>query len=241
MVLVFIHGAGSNSDFWREQEPAFPDAHFPNLPGHTAARDTSRGEGKQSIEEYADWVERYVNIAKLGGVVLVGHSMGGAIALSLALRHPTWLSALVLTNTGARLSVLPELLDALRKDYPAAVDMIVDLGFAPQQEPLTYKQRLRRNGIRRTLLRTPQPVTLGDYEAATHFDVTRQLGEIHIPTLCIAGAEDRLVPSLYSEHLHSGLKNSQLKIIEGAGHMLPLEKPAEYNSAVEQFASSVRR
>ena len=43
MVLLFVHGAGSNRDFWREQERAFPDAHFPNLPGHTASRDAYRG------------------------------------------------------------------------------------------------------------------------------------------------------------------------------------------------------
>ena len=119
--------------------------------------------------------------------------------------------------------------------------MIVELGFAPQEEPLTYKQKLIRNGVRRQLLRTPQSVTLGDYEAVTHFDVSRRLNEIRVPSLCIAGSEDRLVPSLYTEHLHAGLKNSQLTIIEGAGHMLPLEKPAEYNEAVEQFTSKVGR
>jgi len=240
MVLVFLHGAGSNRDFWREQQKAFPDAHFPDLPGHTAAHDTSRGEGKQSIDEYADWVERYISIAKLRDVALVGHSMGGAVALSLALRRPRWLSALVLTCTGARLPVLPDLLELLRTDYPAAVDMIIDLGFAPQQEPLTYKQKLLRNGMHRQLLRTPQAVTLGDYEAASRFDVTDRLGEIRLPARCIAGSEDRLVPPIYTERLNKGLKKSQLRIIEGAGHMLPLEKPEEYNGAVEEFVSSLR-
>lgn len=239
-VPIFIHGAGSNRDFWREQQAAFPAGHYLNLPGHTAARDTSRGEGKQSISEYADWVDRYASIAGLRDAVLIGHSMGGAIALSLALRRLPWIHALVLVGTGARLPIPGELLQMLRENYHAAVDYIVERSFAPDTgELMTYAKRARRNGVRRQLLRTSPQVTLGDYLACAQFDVTSRLNDIRLPALCMVGSEDRMVAPLYSEHLHAGIKGSRLEIVEGAGHMLPLENPEEFNRFVSEFLEAV--
>jgi pimeloyl-ACP methyl ester carboxylesterase len=180
-------------------------------------------------------VEAYIREHGLSEVILNGHSMGGAIALTLALRRPRWLKGLVLTGTGARLRVSPKLLELLRGDYPAAVEMIVQESLSPLLEPLTYKQRIRRNGLRRHILRTPQMVTLNDYEACDRFDVMARVGEIAVPTLCIVGSQDRMTPPKYSEYLHSQISGSQLAIIEGAGHMLPLEKPEEYNRNVLEF------
>jgi pimeloyl-ACP methyl ester carboxylesterase len=239
--LVFVHGAGSNRDFWHGQRPAFPEAHYLNLPGHTEACDRSgAGEGIRSVEEYADWVAGYIEARALNSVVLNGHSMGGAIALTLALRRPAWLSAIVLTGTGARLRVLPRLLDLLRVDYPAAVDLIVEQSFArsPGGE-LTYAQRAHLNGTRRQLLRAPQEVTLGDHEACDRFDVMSQVSEITLPTLCLVGAQDRRTPPKYSEYLHSNIKGSCLEVVEAAGHMLPLEQPEEYNRRLSEFLSAV--
>src|SRR5207244_3712195 len=120
--------------------------------------------------------KRVPAIPGTASVVLNGHSMGGAIALTLALRRPAWLRAIVLTGTGARLRVLPRLLELLRTDYPAAVDLIVEQSFAPPPPGgLTYAQRAQRNGTKRQLLRTPQAVTLGDYEACDRFDVMPRL------------------------------------------------------------------
>jgi pimeloyl-ACP methyl ester carboxylesterase len=270
--LVFIHGAGSNADFWHEQHGAFPSAHYLNLPGHQSLlplqvqspRSKAQGSRGQTsiptsssehssevaihlpgsdsqsgisywIEDYASWVESYIGEHGLSEVILNGHSMGGAIALTLALRQHGWLRGLVLTGTGARLRVSPELLHLLRTDYPAAVEMIVQQSLPPLQEPLTYKQRIRRNGIRRHILRTPQCVTLNDYEACDRFDVMAHMGRIAVPTLCIVGSQDRMTPPKYSDYLYSRITGSQLAIVEGAGHMLPLEKPEEYNRCMLEF------
>jgi pimeloyl-ACP methyl ester carboxylesterase len=167
--------------------------------------------------------------------------MGGAITLTLALRHPPWLRAIVLTGTGARLRVLPRLLELLRTDYPVAVDLIVEQSFAPPlSDELTYAQRARRNGTRRQLLRTPQAVTLGDYEACNRFDLISRVGEIQLPTLCIVGAQDLMTPPKYSQYLHEQIAGSRLEVVEGAGHTLPLEQPEEYNRRLADFLLAVR-
>lgn len=245
--LIFLHGAGSSREFWHEQRAAFPEAHHLNLPGHSEARDrdsSSAGEGMRSISEYADWVEDYVGARHAsplhsypypGSVILNGHSMGGAITLELALRRPPWLRAIVLTGTGARLRVAPRLLELLRDNYPAAVDFIIEKSFAPASGLLTYRQRARINGVRRQMLRTPRQVTLQDYEACDRFDVMARLGEINVPALCIVGADDRMTPPNYTEYLHEKIENSHVQIINGAGHLLPFERPEEYNSVLAKW------
>jgi len=239
--LIFIHGAGSNADFWHWQRDAFPNAIYLNLPGHSGNYELRITNYElQTIASYADWLEVYVQNEGLANVVLNGHSMGGAITLTLALRHPTWLKAIVLTGTGARLRVLPRLLELLRIDYPAAVDLIVQESFAAPAGPLTYGQRARLNGTRRQILRTPQAVTSGDYEACNDFDVMDRVGEISLPTLCIVGAQDKMAPPRYSEHLHGKIAGSRMEVIEGAGHMLPMEQPEEYNRRLADFISSLK-
>jgi pimeloyl-ACP methyl ester carboxylesterase len=245
--IVFVHGAGSSSHFWHWQRPAFPDAHYLDLPGHgknahepspILGRGSSVVGRPSSVEDYADWVATYIETANLHDVILNGHSMGGAITLTLALRRPGWLRAIILTGTGARLRVSPTLLELLRTDYPAAVEAILQASFAPHTDPLTYAQKVRINGTRRQLLRMPQEVTPADYEACDRFDITERVHEITLPTLCIVGEQDAMTPGKYSQYLHDVIPGSQLRIIEGAGHMLPIEKPEEYNSTVAAFLES---
>ncbi|MDQ3706632.1 MAG: alpha/beta hydrolase [Chloroflexota bacterium] len=238
--LVFIHGAGSNAGFWHEQQAAFPGAHFLTLPGHFDPHTRQvAGEGMRSIGEYADWVEGYVSAAGLGRVVLNGHSMGGAIALTLALRKPDWLCGLVLTGTGARLRVDQQLLELLRGDYSAAIDFIIARSFADAGEPLTYTQKARLNGTRRQLQRTPQSVTLADYEACDHFDVMAGLDGVAVPSMCIAGARDEMTPPRYSEYLAARIPGAWLLVVGDAGHMLPLEQSQQYNAALAEFTGSL--
>jgi pimeloyl-ACP methyl ester carboxylesterase len=240
--LLFIHGAGSSADFWHWQRNAVPHGHYLDLPGHGrgAMADPAwqNGDPGTLIARYAAWVAAYVERAQLTEVVLNGHSMGGAITLTLALERPAWLRAIVLTGTGARLRVSPRLLGLLRTDYPAAVDAIIESSFAPLTTPLSYAQKVRRNGTRRQMLRTLREVAQADYEACDSFDVMERVGEIRLPTLCIVGDQDAMTPVKYSDYLHRSIHGSLLEVVNGAGHMLPLEKPDEYSRKISDFVGT---
>ena len=109
MKLVFIHGAGGVKDSWQYQVDHFPESEAVNLPGHT------EGEPCPSIEDYMKWLRGYILQQAYEDVVLVGHSMGGAIVQLYALEHPQELKAIILIGTGARLRVHPMFLSALEE------------------------------------------------------------------------------------------------------------------------------
>jgi pimeloyl-ACP methyl ester carboxylesterase len=241
---IFIHGAGSNAGFWHQQQSDFPNAVYLDLPGHLSPR----GGGIEAVQlsgddyslaGYSDVVARHIELEPGRGVVLVGHSMGGAVALELALRKPGWLRGLVLTNTGARLSVSNELLALLRTDYGAAVEWIVDHSFGAAYAPMSYAERIARNGTRRKLLRARPEVVLADYESCRDFDVRSRLSEILVPALVVVGEQDRLTPPHLGSELCEGLPNSTLHVVMGAGHMVPIEQLDTFNKVVREFFKSL--
>ncbi len=229
MVLLFIHGAGGGGDLWRNQTAYFPGSVAVDLPGHPT------GQGFHSIEDYGNWVRGYVYAREMAPVVLVGHSMGGAIAQCLAINHPEMLRALVLVSTGARLKVTPQIFQALEGDYEKAVDFMLGNSFGPEASPelLEETKKLR--------LRVPREVTRGDYQACDNFDVMDRLGAISIPTLIICGTADKMTPVKYCQYLLSHISGSKLEEIPGSGHNVMLEKPAEFNSALERFLSGLEK
>ena len=225
--LYLIHGAGGSKHVWQYQTAFFPGAVAISLPGHP------EGEGHRTIDAYAAWLHDLLLQRGEQQPVLVGHSMGGAISLLYALLYPQEVRALVLVSTGARLRVSPYLFETIGSDYEQAIRLMVDWAFAPGVKP-----RLREKSAE--MLRQVSPaVTHGDFEACNNFDVMQRVHEIQVPTLVICGTADRLTPVKYSEYLAAGIRRARLHLIEGAGHMVMLERPREFNRALQQFLDSL--
>lgn len=230
--LVLVHGAGGSADLWDPQLDGLADVArvvAPDLPGHGRAP----GRGKPSIAAYAQWLGAFLGTLRAGRAIVVGHSMGGAVAQALALRSPGRLAGLVLIGTGAKLRVLPRLVDLLRKRPPEAQSLLHDLAFAAAT-PRECGQAVDR------VLRQGAPlVTLGDYLACDRFDVRAELERIRLPTLVVAGAEDRLTPPKYSRFLADQIPGARLVEIPGAGHFPQLEQPRAVNAAIREFLAGL--
>ena len=226
-MLLFIHGAGGCAELWRHQTGYFSGSVAVDLPGHPV------GHGLQSIADYANWVRGYVHERGLAPVTLVGHSMGGGIAQWLAVNHPDLIRSLVLVSTGARLKVAPQVFQALDGDYDQAVDFMLGNSFGPESTPELLAE------VKRLRLLVPAEVVRGDFQACDRFDLMDRIADISAPTCIICGTADKMTPLKYGQFLLSRIPGSRLEEIPGAGHNVMLEKPAEFNAALESFLKEV--
>jgi pimeloyl-ACP methyl ester carboxylesterase len=227
--LVLIHGAGGSHLHWgpTTRRLSGRSVYAIDLPGHGH----SPGEGSESIAEYAEAVSSWLRQIGLERPVVVGHSMGGAIALSLALNLPESLGGLVLVGTSDHLPVNSTLLGMLERDetYRDAIDLVIRWSFSPAAEPRLVELSRKR------MLESPRSVIYGDFRACERYDVQGRLGEIRVPTLVICGAEDKMTPERNVRRLTQGISGSRFKIVQGAGHMVMLEKPSILDDAVQNF------
>jgi len=235
--LVLLHGAGGSRLNWPAELRRLGQACLPgvtvyalDLPGHGR----SGGEGRDAIEDYAADVIAFFDAIGIEQAAVVGHSMGGAIALTMALDSPERMTGLVLIATGARLRVAPSILEQISADFEAALDTITRYAWssdAPTNLVELGRERLRETG---------PDVLLSDLQACDRFDVMERLGEIDVPTLVVAGSTDRLAPVKYARHLSEYISDAQLAIVEGAGHMVILERPAKVADAIGEFLGHLK-
>jgi pimeloyl-ACP methyl ester carboxylesterase len=225
--VVFIHGAGGSHQHWLYQvrDLSRSSSYALDLPGHGR----SEGAGCNSISAYGDWIVAFLDAAGLEQAVLVGHSMGGAIAMDVVLRYPARVAGLALVATGARLRVAPAILEGIRQDKEATVRLIAEWSYGPE-----VTAEMVRLG-RRQMVETPVDVLYGDFAACDAFDVMGRLGEIETPTLVVCGTKDRMTPLKYSIYLLDQIPGATLHQVEGAGHMVMVEKPQAVVQPLEAF------
>jgi len=221
--LLFIHGAGGSHKIWEKQVGFFCNAIAVDLPGHCA------GIGKRAVDDYVKDVKKFCDEKGLRNVVLIGHSMGGAIAQKFALDYPEYLKAIVLVSTGAKLPVNPIIFEAIKRNYAEAIELIREFAFSKKAASDIKEMVLQE------MKNIGPEVVYGDFEACDKFNIMDRLKEIKTPTLIICALDDQLTPVKYSEYLKNNISNSKLEVIANAGHMVMQEKPKEFNEKLEKF------
>jgi pimeloyl-ACP methyl ester carboxylesterase len=227
--VVLIHGAGGNHLYWPTEARRLPGyrVYALDLPGHGK----SAGCGQQTISAYVAAVLSWLEAMGQYRAVFVGHSMGAAIALMLAIQSPERTSGLGLVGAGARLRVNPMLLEytANPTTFYKAVEMVTAWSFGPSADARLVELALRR-------MREARPSVLhGDLLACAGFDVTEQIGDVCQPTLVICGADDRMTPTRDAQFLAGMIPGAQIEIIPNAGHMVMLEQPQAVAAALAAF------
>lgn len=232
--LVFLHSSGLNAKMWHKQVEGLQDVANTvalDLPGHGG----SDGPGLDSMPAYAAVVADFIREIKAPRPVPCGLSIGSAIVLQLLLDYPASAVAGVLIGSGARLRVTPQIFDLLEKDYAGYINLARNLSFSPQAgEDVTREI----TGIK---LSCSPEVAAGDFRACDKFDVMERLGEIKHRVLIISGGDDKLTPQKYADYLEKNIRLATRCHLEGAGHMMPNEKPDEVNQAIRSFLQSLER
>jgi pimeloyl-ACP methyl ester carboxylesterase len=231
--LLFVHGSGADHTVWGVQ--------LRRLKMFQVSALDLNGHGQSPLRSGEDVLATYIadTVAVLNELgppaFLAGHSLGGAVALSVALQFPEKIGALVLIGTGAKLRVLPEILQTIKSDFKSAVDLVVQMAFsgsAPEKFHTQARDQMLRNG---------PDALYRDFSGCDGFDVMARLGEINKPTLIICGREDRMTPVKYAEFLRDHIPNAQLQIIEGAGHMVMREAAEPVNQLIKAFKASISK
>jgi pimeloyl-ACP methyl ester carboxylesterase len=227
--LILIHGAGGSFLSWHPYLRRLADetVYTLDLPGHGE----SQGAGKNSIGEYAEDVLSFIEENQIQKPVLVGHSMGSAIALTLAIDVADKLSGLALLGAGAKMRVSPLILEKAKAPhtFSEAVALVNEYSFSPD----TSKDLLRLSS--ENMLKTNPQTLLGDFLACDSFDVMEQVASIRLPTLILCGTLDVMTQPKFSKFLAEQIPNARLHLIEKAGHMLALEQPEIVAALLKDF------
>lgn len=259
---LFIHGSALRTDVWHYQMTELTGRRlvFCDLRGH--GQSELRGEAAYSMETLSDDLAAVLDDIGAKELVIVGHSIGGMIALELCKRRPelldTPIKGLVLVNTtygpvtetliggGVGLARLERVarrpIDALgrqstRIERLRRLIKPSDLAFwAVAIMGLGPKASAKQiDFVFEMLSETPADVIFDLLRSYRDFDMTHHLGDVTVPTLVIGGTHDRITVPQASEHLAEHLPKAELKIFEDCGHMVMLERHDEFNAMLERF------
>ena len=191
-----------------------------DLPGHGSSPPLDPVvPPSELLERYRDIVAEFAEKMGLGKFVLVGHSMGGAVAQLFALDMGDRLAGLVLVATSGRLKVATMILQAIREQFQMLPQMIAAVGYSPTASSAQVAHWAEHQ------IQASQDVVLADFRACAQFDVRERLGEMACPVTIVSATDDRLTPPMLQDQLEARIPRSRLVRITRAGHFVFMERP----------------
>ncbi|MDX8403711.1 MAG: alpha/beta fold hydrolase [Mariprofundaceae bacterium] len=240
--MIFLHGWGQSRQIWSRQMEAFPEAIFLNLPGHGA-------NGEKTIEA-SNWVEAMAHQLPDSPSIIVGWSLGGMMAMQLALQYPGKIAGLVLVSTtplfcrqeGWESGCNDELFDAFESGVQNNAAKTMSRFFAmmlygDQISRSEYNQ-IAKEGVDRSAPPSATALKTGlDYLAKT--DLRKELSNIHQPTLIMHGTDDAIIPTTAGQSLADSIPNSKWQALEQCGHAPFLTHNKKFNALVERWCLTI--
>lgn len=241
--VLLLHGLGATGGSWAFQFPALTDAGFHILAPDTRGfgQSTYPGGGVQVSDLAAD-LAYLLEALQTGPCHVVGISMGGTIALQLALEEPHRIKKLILVNTFARLRPRTP---SLWLYFTVRFILVHTLGLPAQARavarrifPLANQQAYRQELIQEICQAKPAGYRAA-MRALARFNVSHRLAEIRIPTLVVSGENDTTVPMSAQGELAQGISGSRHVFIPRAGHAVIIDQPERFNNTLLEFLQEV--
>lgn len=231
---LYVHGSGGTHRVWaRQYAPSGPThpAVALDLSGHGESDDTGADPGAETLAAYADDVVAVAEAVEAD--VLVGNSLGGAVAQWVALESDWQPTALVLVGTGATLPVFEGLREWLADDFERAVEFLHGRDRLFHDADAAVIDRSQRE-----MRAVGQQVTRRDFLTCHAFDVADRLGDIDVPTLAVCGEHDKLTPRAYHERLAREIPRGEFAVVPDSAHLAMLERPERFNEALADFLAA---
>lgn len=234
--VVFANSLGSDQSLWDDVITRLCGG-FDTLTYDLRGHGLSEASQGYTVIDMADDLIALMEYLGLHDVILCGVSVGGMVAQSVAVRRPDLLRSAILSNTAARIGTearWSERISAVEHGgIESIADTILENWFAPAYRSINPDLW----GIHRAMLcRTPATGYTATCAAIRDTDLTPEVGTISVPTLCIAGTEDRSVTPDQVEALAKAIPGARLEALEGVGHLPALEAPLRMAALIEEMA-----
>jgi pimeloyl-ACP methyl ester carboxylesterase len=243
--LVLVHGLGDDHRAWRRTLPDLMLSHrvvLYDLRGHGG---TSLGSPAGTLHQLGADLASMIDALELGPAVVAGFSLGGTIAMRLAIDHPDKVAGLVLVATSSRVGKAAAewyghrfaMVAANDPDLKATIDRDTEDVYRHSPEEIAGGLKIRRES-------TADPRGYGNacraLAALGAQPLDPELTQITSPTLVVTSDLDELCPPRAAEIVAAGIRGSRVHTIKGAGHPLPVERPAELARLIVDFTAASR-
>lgn len=232
--VLFIRGTGADSSRWLPQVEEYKSRYRCLVFDNRGSGKSSAPPGDYTVAMMADDTTALLDHLDVEAAHISGLSLGGAIALDLAINHPERVATLQVHGSWARtegyarmyLGLLVRLLEE------GGLDLYYDGAFLylfpPEYFITNYDQAMTiLAGMKENS--SPYDGLLGQLRANMSNDVLDRIGEITAPTLITVGELDMCLPPWYSRQIHHAISGSQLEVFPGGSHLFGLQDPATFN------------
>lgn len=251
--LVLLHGIGGRAEVWGPQLEAF-SSRYRVIAWYMPGYGSSSPLAEMTFPALAEAVEALLGSLYATRIHLVGHSMGGMVALEFLRHRASVLASVCLyaTNPGIARPETPEATDAARaraEEFFRRRVGPLDAGMSMREMAEGLLDRLLAanapESARIAAIESVSAVPPLVYRAAMRcflsFDGTDVLPNIRLPTLVIAGGEDRTMPPSVVESMARQIPGARFEVIPGVGHLANLEDPPAFNRVLADFLKTVSR
>lgn len=247
ITLLMIHGFGGNKDTWNWVVPEWTDKYHViiiDLPGH--GESVSRNTLSYTITDQAERLKQFVEAKEIQHFYVLGHSMGGAVALRYAAHYAENLNALILIDS---MGMVQTKSDGVKLVERSDKNPLYDVCTKERLETLLnysmYKAPYMPEMIKDALLQ--EKCSRRDLEKVMYEDMYKDVNlsdvvkSIDIPTLILWGEKDRMTHIDDATLFHESIEGSQLVILKEIGHVPILEDPKQTAEAIDTFIKQIEK
>lgn len=243
--LVFLHGLGGGHHSWDDQLPYFAaqgyGAHAWDQPGYGHSADVE----PYDLEQISASLARLIGALDDGPVVLVGHSMGGFIAQETYARYPALVKGLALCFTSAAFGAGG---GEFARNFIASRIRPLDEGQTMAQIAAGLMPTMRGSRsdpaavlrAERIMSEVPPQTYRKAVALLTNFDRRENLQHIAVPTVLIAGGDDRVAPAAVMQRMAQKIPGAKWVLLERCGHLGQVDQPEPFNAALLDFLREQR-
>jgi pimeloyl-ACP methyl ester carboxylesterase len=253
--VLLLHGIAASSDTWREVLPQLAKKHrvvAPDLPGHGQS---AKPRGDYSLGAFAVWLRDLLDELGITRMTMVGHSLGGGVAMQFVYQHPGYCQRLVLISSGGLgpdVGWILRVMSAPGAEFVLPViapQLVLNAGnrlrswlasagiSAPRADEVWYGySSLSDRQARQAFLRTLRSVV--DYRGQAVSALNRLHLNSGLPIMLIWGEQDPIIPVAHATAALEAWPSTRLEVLEGVGHFPQVEAPTKVVDLIEDFIAT---